>query len=261
MDNNHSLHLQCYHQRLELKHRNCSKSAFLSLAYGSLSQLQTKRLGFLHPRETEYYDSLRFTKRQHSYLLGHYCAKKALKQYYPHLETKSILLKKGVLEQPLIDAPIHLKTHITLSHAEPLAAAIAYPEEYSIGIDIECIKSSIAQVMEDQLTAKEKETIQIHPVYPPETKYTLYWTAKEAISKALRTGMTVPFTLFALKNLRWHSNYWIAEFEHFAQYQVISFLVGDHYVCSIVYPKESTIILNTVAIYQALTANPVSNPS
>ncbi len=234
----------------------CQKMASFSLVHASLPQLQIEKSTFLHPKEMEHYNTLCFTKRQHSYLLGRYCTKKALTQNNPHLETKNVHIKNGVFEQPFIDSPNDLKTQITLSHVGPIAAAIAFPEEYPMGVDIECIAPQINQTIGEQLTDKEKENIALNATFSRATYYTLYWTLKEALSKTLRTGMTVPFILYAIKNLCSHYRYWVADFEHFAQYQAIAFLIEDHYLCSIVYPKESTLTLDLTTIYRLLGTNP-----
>lgn len=253
---NSNTNLWSYCQRLTLNHPKCQKTAFFSLTHASLPQLQIEKSNFLHSKEMEYYNTLCFPKRQYSYLLGRYCVKEALKQMCPDIDSKKILLENGVFGQPFIESPSNsLKTHITLSHTNAIAVAIAFPEEYPMGIDIEYINPQIEQILLEQLTDKEKESIALNAAPSRATYYTLYWTLKEALSKTLRTGMTVPFILYAVKNLCCYYNYWVADFEHFTQYQAVSFLVADHYVCSIVYPKKSTLALDLTTIYQVLQAN------
>ena len=247
MLNNDSL---AYTQKFVCHYSSDSKPAAIAFVYASLSELKAKKNLFLHPNELKHYETLSFDKRRHSYLLGIHCVKNALRENIPHLSSQAILLKTGIFGQPLIETPATLKTHITVSHTEPLAATIAFPEEYPMGIDLEYIRPNIETIMQEQLTIEEKHTIQRQTIYPPATYYALYWTAKEAISKILLTGMTVPFTLYALKNLRWDVTHWLAEFEHFSQYQAISFFFFFKHICSIVYPKQSALTLDIVAIHK-----------
>ena len=52
----------------------------------------------------------------------------------------------------------------------------------------------------------------------------MHWTLKEALSKILRTGMTTPFDIFSIKELKQEKLGWISSFQNFAQYQGLSFL-------------------------------------
>ncbi|MBT6805405.1 MAG: 4-phosphopantetheinyl transferase family protein, partial [Verrucomicrobia bacterium] len=70
------------------------------------------------------------------------------------------------------------------------------------------------------------------------------WTAKEAISKALRTGMTCPFKLFGLKSIEAHPDGGITGlFINFCQYQFRSWIIEDK-VLSIVLPKRTRLIFS-----------------
>src|SRR5437763_869645 len=78
-------------------------NATLCLSQMSLKQLlcKAKQDIFLHPKEKEYFDTLKFDRRKASYLLGRYCAKSALSNLQQE-RMENILITTGVFGQPVI---------------------------------------------------------------------------------------------------------------------------------------------------------------
>jgi 4'-phosphopantetheinyl transferase EntD len=88
----------------------------------------------------------------------------------------------------LIVSGTNQDVEITLSHCEN--EAIAFNKDIMLGIDIEKINRERQDVLEKVTTNREKilnEKINL----PYITFMTLIWTAKEALSKAIKTGFTV----------------------------------------------------------------------
>jgi 4'-phosphopantetheinyl transferase len=212
----------------------------------------------LHPEEIDYWSALRFEKRQQSYLLGRYAAKQAISSYDPSVTYSDILIKAGVFECPVTYYPSSKRVQITLSHSQNLGAALAFPEAHPMGIDLEYIQPDHKITVGTVLTHNEKMLISSYPYITAitsninrsnsidiveNTLYTIFWTIKEALSKALRTGMMTPFEIYAIKNILPQDNFLVCEFENFAQYQALSFLL-DKQVCSIVYPKQTRLTIN-----------------
>lgn len=69
---------------------------------------------------------------------------------------------------------------------------------------------------------------------------TLLWTAKEALSKVLRTGLMTPFEIFEISKIEINDNYTMCYYKNFTQYKAISFTVYK-YMCSMVYPLKTRI--------------------
>ncbi len=243
-----------YHQTLELE-SNTSLEAGLCFTTASLLSLQKKLNEFLHPEELKHYKTLSFERRQWSYLLGRYCAKHAISRYENHLTFSDILIKPGAFEQPVVYSPGNKKIQITLSHCEDLGVALVFPETHPMGIDIEIIQSSNQDIIKTQLTANEKRWIERSPYTASKTLYALFWTLKESLSKVLRTGMTTPFEIYALKNIVFKHNHWISDFEHFTQYQAMSFILGKK-LFSVVYPKQTLLSINIPSIQDWISSEP-----
>lgn len=68
---------------------------------------------------------------------------------------------------------------------------------------------------------------------------TILWTAKEALSKVLKTGLTMDMKLFEINQLEERDIY-RGSFTIFTQYQFLSFIIEDT-VFTIVTPKKGNL--------------------
>ncbi|PKM94861.1 MAG: 4'-phosphopantetheinyl transferase [Firmicutes bacterium HGW-Firmicutes-1] len=189
-----------------------------------------------HKEELEYYSSLKYEKRQKSYVMGRYCAKRAISEYLEDENVESITIGKGVFNQPIIFGPQNQNLQISISHSGDFGGAIAYHERFVMGLDIEIIDEDNRETLENEITIEEKEILASLP-YDYNRGLTLFWTAKEALSKALKTGLMTPFSIFEISKIQVEEDYAICDFKFFAQYKIRSFKMGQ-YMCSIAYPKN-----------------------
>lgn len=240
-----SLHM--HSQMLVLQQEHLQLSAGFCLAYASLDQLRNASKTFLHPTELEYLSTLNFSKRQQSYLLGRYTAKAAIIRWVPELLPKEVAVTSGIFDHPIVYHSDQRKIQVTISHTSSFGAAIAFPEEYPLGIDLEPVQNHNQSIIDSQLTTAEKAWIDNNYSHSSSILYTIHWTLKEALSKVLRTGMMSPFEIYAIQNLVHDGSYWTSTFQNFAQYQGFSFPLGNC-ICSIVYPKQMRIMIDLPVI-------------
>jgi 4'-phosphopantetheinyl transferase len=190
--------------------------------------------------EAAYLSTLQFERRQKSYLLGRYAAKMALGNALAESDLRTIEIERGVFEQPVVRYPGDNRWDVTISHTEFLAAALAYPRVHPMGIDIERIDAAGAETASSQLSKQEAGWLESQPANRLETIFAL-WTAKEALSKALRTGLTSPIEIYNLAEFsRINRGIWEGLFLNFAQYKARVW-IGSSSVLAIVLPKKSTI--------------------
>lgn len=197
---------------------------------------------FLHPEEQNYYETLKFERRKKSYLLGRYLVKRAVSAFTKEGKLENILVVKGVFDQPLIRCPYHKNIQTSLTHCDDFGAAIVYPDNFSMGIDIEKIDLNRTSVLGSQITEEEKLLIRRFP-YSYVEMLTYLWTVKEALSKVLKTGLTTPFHVFEVDKVQFEYNYIICYFKNFIQYKAISFAL-EQYVCSLVYPRRAELFID-----------------
>ncbi|QDH19811.1 4'-phosphopantetheinyl transferase family protein [Saccharibacillus brassicae] len=195
---------------------------------------------YLQEEELSYYAGLQVEKRRKSFLLGRLCAKKAIQSYSDIENLKRILIRRGIFQQPIVVATLCSNVQVSITHSNDIGAAIAFSEGCSMGIDIEKI-SEESEVIESVLTQKERNLIQTLSMNSTAALY-LMWTAKEALSKILKTGFTTPPQVFEIEKIHLHSSYASSEYTNFSQFKATSFQAGD-YIVSIVHPKRTLIDL------------------
>lgn len=199
-------------------------------------------LQHLHPQELSYYKTLTVEKRKKSYLLGRYSAKQAVSAFVGEENPQNILIKQGFFNHPIVISANNQNVQVSISHCEDMGATVAFPEAVPMGIDVEWVDPQKTNVLESQMTEKEKALIKSFP-NSYNAMLVLLWTAKEALSKVLKTGLLTPFHIYEIDYLTANHSCIISNFRNFTQYKGISFNLGC-YVCTIIHPKSIEICLN-----------------
>ncbi|WP_347489145.1 4'-phosphopantetheinyl transferase superfamily protein [Desulfoscipio sp. XC116] len=197
---------------------------------------------YLHPQELRYFETLTFEKRKRSYLLGRYSAKHALSILTGETNLWDVHIKQGIFNHPIVINKKNQNIQVSISHCDNIGAAVAFPESLPMGIDIEQIDFNKNNLLELPITEKEKELIKTLP-FSNSIMLIVLWTAKEALSKILKTGMATPFQVYEINQLKIKHSYIVSYFKQFIQYNSISFILGC-YVCTIVYPRSTEISFN-----------------
>ena len=200
----------------------------------------------LHHEEVAYFQTLRFDKRRESYLIGRYAAKQALAALTKENDLRKIVIQPGIFSQPIVTHSYSNNIQVSITHCDEIAAGVAFPEAHPMGIDIEKVNADKRNVLEGQMTQAEKIMILNHSC-SYDRMLAVLWTAKEALSKTLKTGLTAPLSIFELNRLESKHDHIISLFKNFGQYKAVSFNLRS-FVCSLVYPKNSEITIDMEAI-------------
>ncbi|MBT5954685.1 hypothetical protein HOG98_08190 [bacterium] len=220
------------------------------------------------------FSSFKSKRRKQSYLMGRLCAKTAcvsLAFNEDDILLSSIEILKGVFEFPVVSHPQLSNIQVSISHVNGFACAIAYSERHPMSIDIECLDEKRCRTMgkkleEDEIDCQEsfcsvnKKRLSNFINTPTDLNSyfnLINWTAKESVSKVLRTGLMCPTRFYEVKacdflpresfkdiydvfGLKEGTFVCVSMFKHFSQYKVISFLdtkLGN--VISICLPKKT----------------------
>jgi 4'-phosphopantetheinyl transferase len=161
--------------------------------------------------------------------------------YLRESDWHELKLRKGVFGQPFMIGH-HLEIPgLTLAHSQSMIAAMAFPVGHPVGIDVEKLDEVNALKLRLQLTSYELEVIQSKGMDSFQT-IIQFWSMKEALTKAILTGLSVPLDLLGMTEIVWHSPTKIeARFTNFKQYKVISGLIGDHAI-SIAIPFKTQLL-------------------
>lgn len=203
-------------------------------------------IAHLHPDERKYYESLRFEKRMRSFLIGRYAAKRAVAALTGETDLTKILVQSGIFTQPIVTLPGHQNIQVSISHCDHWGIALAFPEVHPLGVDIEKIHLDKNEVLEKQMTPIEIELIKTQPD-SYETMLTVLWTAKEALSKVIKTGLMTPMKVYEINKMEYQDHSFMSYYKNFGQYKTISFKIGD-YVCAIVHPMKTELDMNITAL-------------
>ncbi len=232
---------QTYINELNLIRPEENYKAVLCFCYFPAPGYYHEAVKLLHPRERAYYDTLNFEKRKKTFLLGRYSVKQAVGALVGEGNLQMILVRQGVFNQPVTLNVRDQLVNVSITHCDDIGAAVAFPEAHPMGIDVEKVDAKKNDVFETQITNREKELIRtIQHSY--DSMLTLLWTAKESLSKVLKTGMTTPFNIYEVCKIEERDNCLISHFKNFAQYKTVSINVNQ-YVCSLTYPQKTD--LNT----------------
>lgn len=221
-------------------------NAYGSFCFYPLWEQYQGIIPYLHPAEREYYESLKFEKRIRSFLIGRYAAKRAVAALTGETDLTKILIQAGIFTQPIVTLPGYYNIQVSISHCDHLGTALAFPEAHPLGIDIEKIHQDKNEVLERQMTPAEIELIKTQPD-SYETMLTLLWTAKEALSKVIKTGLMTPMKIYEINKMEYHDHAYISYYKNFGQYKTISFKIGN-YLCAIVHPMKTQLKMNFGAL-------------
>lgn len=170
--------------------------------------------GMLSPSEAQRLDEFHIPKRRNEWLLGRWTAKKLIQSYIeqqthirPPLNTLVISndpdgaptfsLAAGWSREsphggPYRDLWARPNLHLSISHRGEYAfCALSHRRQTVIGADIERIEPRDWSFVEDFFTPNEATQIATAGSVGQDFVATLFWSAKEAVLKALRLGLTV----------------------------------------------------------------------
>jgi 4'-phosphopantetheinyl transferase len=248
-----------YIEKLNLIRPNESFPVALCCCESAMLDLYETDVCFLHPQERKYYETLKFQKRIKSYLIGRLAGKKAIAALTGTNDLSRILIQAGIFTQPIVTCENQSNIQVSISHCEDFGAAIAFPEAHPMGIDLEQINVKQNKVIEREVTESEITLVKRLP-FPYEVMLTLLWTAKEALSKVLKTGLMTPFPIFEVDQIEFRQDYMMSHYKNFAQYKAISFILGAC-VCSIAYPMKTEFMINIHSLQETFHLENFYNPT
>lgn len=155
------------------------------------------QLHFLSEKEKFDFKNLKFSARKSTYWIGRFVAKKAVSLSHPEVALSEIQISNSKSPKdfgvPLVFLQSTQKSigHLSLSHCAQYAAACFHPE-IPVGIDVEMSDERDVSFLEFNFTEKELAIIRSLPHSFYQDASTLLWTAKEAMSKVLGKGLSIP---------------------------------------------------------------------
>jgi len=151
-------------------------------------------IDWLHPSEQRHLDSLRFQKRRNDWLLGRWTAKKLLKEvWFPENVMQDIAILPGENRAPQVFLHgLGVDKKISISHSHGIGFCVTAPQGQIVGCDLEKLEQRSDHFYSDYFTSQESENYaKYRQLLSKAAYYSLLWSAKEAVMKALRTGLSL----------------------------------------------------------------------
>lgn len=213
--------------------------AWLSVVPGTAyAALSLGSHAWLHPSEAATWQTMGSERRRMGYLVGRYATKRAAGRYLGTEALEEVEVANGVFQQPIVRFPAWDIPQVTLCHTEHLALAVAHQPDHILGIDAEPLDPTRAHVLRPILSGAERAHLGGLALSELNALF-LLWTAKEALSKALRCGLTAPLGVLETDSMAWTGSGDLrCTFTFFPQYQGRCALVRGHAV-ALVLPKET----------------------
>lgn len=150
---------------------------------------------FLSEKEQARFECLRFFKRRNEWLLGRWTAKKLVQAVLRRdsglvVSREAIEIFNGPDGAPRVyleGEPLALELSISHSHG----CAVCAVDTGCLGADLEWIEARSDGLVNDFFTVGEQAQVNAVPRAQRDLLVTAIWSAKEAVLKALRKGLTV----------------------------------------------------------------------
>lgn len=216
-------------KNLLLKHNDKDIKMSIYIAKSSCVTLDHNII--LSQSELKKYNSFKTESGKKEFLLGRYSAKQAYMQSTHQCNFNDIEIKNGIFEQPFFVN--NSEFDVSIAHTKGIGGAVVFDRAFPMGLDIETIDTTKIESM--QLMTKDEEINQLDVTL--EAALTIAWCLKESLSKAIKTGLTLPLELLEIENLITSNGFFECRFTNFTQYKGISKIKGN-YVTALVYPKQ-----------------------
>jgi 4'-phosphopantetheinyl transferase len=222
----------------------CYTGRFAAIGVAAYGLLQPCAAGILHAEEMRYFLPLPAERRRVSFLLGRYAAKRALRPCLGDPAFAAINIAPGVFKNPVVCYPMPEPWQVSITHSDSLVCALAFPQVHPMALDVELIDAEKLPAMVTQCQDSERAEASRHGLDAP-TAATLLWTAKEALSKVLHTGLMCPFNLFEIESIQSISGSMFQGFyKHLAQYKFQAWIRGNC-ILTITLPKRTELAFDT----------------
>ncbi|WP_206868960.1 4'-phosphopantetheinyl transferase family protein [Clostridium zeae] len=197
----------------------------------------------LSEKENIHFLNLHGKIKKKEFLIGRYSAKCAVSGLADNLSMNEITVRNGFSGEPLIDTNGEQQYYISISHKGNVSVSIASNLTEFLGIDLEYDDKNRFEAIE--LICSEKEKIK----FLPYGLHIILWTAKEALSKALKTGLIEGLRKYEIESIRLENDVWYGTYSYFKQFKFQTIVLYG-YVVTIVLPTFIDINIDTKSIKQ-----------
>ncbi|MEM7495632.1 MAG: 4'-phosphopantetheinyl transferase superfamily protein [Myxococcota bacterium] len=188
----------------------------------------------LHPLEREQAAGFGSQRRRVHYVAGRSVAKRALVRLLASRGGEGlpsgwdrfsrIHIANGTLGQPVLRQPAAGGIGVSIAHDNRVAAALAFDEAIPMAVDVEELDKKHTDMIWGWLTPRERELMR--EFKNGGDMCTALWTAKEALAKVLRAGLSsLRLSVYEVERCQWRHTVLVTHFCRIPAYAAVSFLL------------------------------------
>ncbi|MGI6117478.1 MAG: 4'-phosphopantetheinyl transferase family protein [Bilifractor sp.] len=151
-------------------------------------------------------------------------------------DPSSIRIGKGMMDYPMVEGA-DIGFQVSIAHGKRYAAVLAFPNEVMFGIDLEEVSDVRRPFLMDGLS--EEEIGLARRFRSDEEAGLVLWTAKEALGKFLRVGMTPDWRIYGVSGAEKENGRWEITFRYFPSLTVHTY-IRDTYLFSVAGYRDLT---------------------
>lgn len=208
-----------------------------TVAQGDFPVLADHYPSFLNVHEKGFFDSIRSAGRRTDYLLSRFAAKHGLGEYLREADPTKIEVATGVVQQAVVRYPSSHVPDVSLTHTRSHAGALVFPKVHPMAIDFEMADPDKLEQFRSNCLPREIK-LAAPLVREEPLRWTLIWTIKEALSKILKSGLSCPFDIFEIENLRSNDGAFDGDYKNFAPYRFYGWHVNGM-MAAMVLPRKT----------------------
>ncbi|MDR0632212.1 MAG: 4'-phosphopantetheinyl transferase superfamily protein [Holosporaceae bacterium] len=196
------------------------------LAVANTSDFSLENLKeWLSDGELEKLDRIGIEKRRKEFCLGRATTKKALSSFVDGLVFRNVNIINEKSGCPVIGNSDYATS---ISHAGDVVASLVFKGNFSFGLDIENLKRNSIKAVKSVISDGES--------IPDDAKSLMAaWTLKEALGKALKCGLSLPFEEFELSQFTQDTDRFSCSYAKHPEFKGGA-AVYDDYSYAIAYP-------------------------
>jgi phosphopantetheine--protein transferase-like protein len=169
------------------------------------------QLDWLHPSELELFGNFRFEKRKKDWLLGRWTSKNLLREsWFNRYNLQDISILPGANRAPMVFVNGQKNPcRISISHSQDKSFCSTTIDNRMVGCDLERITKRSPAFIKDYFNESEHQlATKFQDKISNEAFYMLCWSAKEALMKATRQGLSLHPRKTEVKEVELKSQSW-----------------------------------------------------
>lgn len=199
------------------------ESIYLGVIHGTINELSNHQEEYLHSSELQEIANYEYELKKHTFLLSRFASKVALIHAagLHSINPCNFFIQNRIDGAPFISQK---DLNLTISHSKNVGIACVSSPILQMGIDLE-FKSHFDSINLDHnfISSSEYDQLLNKSLFSESLIKCILWSAKEALVKHLKVGLSVDFNILSISTVLAHKNFIEIRFKYFRSLKVITY--------------------------------------